>query len=275
MSSDPSMDESTDIDFEIIILNISFRRLQILAVQTSRSLCGPANIQAVTEALNALQIGSLQNIHQGNTCIPTRPRLTPRIRQPRALVTLATKRVTALPFRMQSQPGSSSLRSPAFTPRRHQETNDQHKGHDTVQAMGHPHAHFQPRSRHTSPAPRDHQGPLMQAGQARPCSPDAEQSTGRHLSFSPASASQSKPCAPRGPANTARSYLREWRHQPGPCFAPTLSSKSTKFPPCRHQRDQRSTQRIQCRPRNRSKGRPPASLSQLHRAPPRLLQTTR
>ena len=72
MSSDPSMDESTDIDFEIIILNISFRRLRILAVQTSRSLCGPANIQAVTEALNGLQIGSLQNIHQGNTCLPAR-----------------------------------------------------------------------------------------------------------------------------------------------------------------------------------------------------------
>ena len=67
------MDKSTDIDFEIIILNISFRRLCISAVQTSRSLCAPADVQAVTEPLGAHQIGSMQNTHQGNARLTARP----------------------------------------------------------------------------------------------------------------------------------------------------------------------------------------------------------
>ena len=64
MSSDPRKDESTDIDFEIIILNISFRRCRISTAKTSRSLCAPADVQVATEALGA---------HQGNTRLPARP----------------------------------------------------------------------------------------------------------------------------------------------------------------------------------------------------------
>ena len=67
MSSDLSMDKSTDI------LNISFRRLCISAAQTSRSLCAPADVQAIIEALDAHHIGSQQNTNQGNTCPSAQP----------------------------------------------------------------------------------------------------------------------------------------------------------------------------------------------------------
>ena len=42
----------------------------------------------------------------------------------------------ALPSRLQSKPDSSSLRSPAFTPLRRQETNDQRKGYNAARATG-------------------------------------------------------------------------------------------------------------------------------------------
>ena len=137
----------------------------------------------------------------------------------------------------------------------------------------------------TSPDPRDHQGPLMQAGQARPCSPNAEQSTGatrskrvrqhpsanskgrpcphlqscddqhplaqavhaspcspvaeqptgRYRSINPTLESRSPPWVPRGPTNPAHFHLRKWHHQPEPCLAPTVSSKSPRIPPHRCQ----------------------------------------
>ena len=63
MSLDLDMDKSTVNYFEILLLDVTFRRLCISAMQTSCSLCAPADVQVVTEALNALQISSQQNIH--------------------------------------------------------------------------------------------------------------------------------------------------------------------------------------------------------------------
>ena len=139
----------------------------------------------------------------------------------------------ALPSRLQSKPDSSSLRSPAFTPLRRQETNDQRKGYNAARATG-PNAVCQRPSANSTWRPRNHFQPCpgVQAFQARPCSPDAEQPTGRHRSFSPPLASRSLPCSLRGPTNAARSYLRKW---------PTMSSKSPRFPPhhCQEVHNQR------------------------------------
>ena len=63
-----------DIDFKVILLDIALRILSITATQTSRSLCIPAEVQAVATAVATLQIGSSQSTHQGKACRPANPR---------------------------------------------------------------------------------------------------------------------------------------------------------------------------------------------------------
>ena len=180
-------------------------------------LCKPAEASAPQQTfrLEPLQISCLQNTHQGNTHLPARPQTDAS-----GQATLGSRRpghkegqhcqpnpAHTLPSRLQSQPGSSSLQSPMFTPCRCHEINNQSKGHNTVQASGRPYAHFQARSWHIGPVQHDHQRPCMQGVQAR-------------LSA----------LLPRRPTNAARSHLCKWHHQLEPGFTPTVSSKYLRCP---------------------------------------------
>ena len=64
---------SVDVNFEVLLPSISFSCLSINSPHTRRNLSTHTEVQAVTTALGALQIGSLKRTNLGNAQCPRHP----------------------------------------------------------------------------------------------------------------------------------------------------------------------------------------------------------